>query len=270
MERPATEEAAGRPHGGGRRAYGYQSGTHVLVEAEAAIVREIFARYLDGESLRGIAWDLNARNVTTAYGHHWAPDKVARIVDAPRYAGLRVFRGEIARSANGDYLMGAWQPCITVAEWEKAQAQRLLRAQADAAGRQPNRQYLLTGLLWCARCERHMVGSVVDTYRMYACTANSRQAPDRCSRHIAAETLETFIQERAIQILLDRDDRAFSTEAFDGVVTGPTARFAWHRLPHDRRAAVLRAVFAAVRIGPSSTPRSVFDYGRVEAVPNQT
>jgi len=32
--------------------------------------------------------------------------------------------------------------------------------------------------------------------------------------------------------------------------------------------AVLRFVFAAIRIGPSSTPRNVLDYSRVEIVPH--
>jgi hypothetical protein len=311
--RSAHEDAAaaGRPHGGGRRAYGYQAGTHVLVESEAAVVREIFARFLAGESLRGIGWDLNSRDIPTAYGGRWSPDKIARVIAAPRYAGLRVFRGEIARASDGTYLMGAWEPCVTVAEWEKARAQRLSRAEVDAAGRRPDRAYLLTGLVWCMRCDRHMVGTMVGTYPMYACTDSSRLTPDRCTRHIAAERLETYIEDHVIRVLLRWDDRSVDsapvavttrtptphtgrdvpqhdgpgparprnhtadqavvvrrTDALDGVVTGQGARFAWDRLSYHRKAAVLRFVLAAIRVGASSTPRNVFDYSRVEIVPH--
>jgi hypothetical protein len=47
-----------------------------------------------------------------------------------------------------------------------------------------------------------------------------------------------------------------------------SANAGWGRLSYDRKVAVLRFVFAAIRIGPSSTPRNVFDYSRVEIVPH--
>lgn len=48
-----------RPTGG--RCYGYRKGE--VHESEAAIVREIFQRYIDGASCRSIAQELNARGV---------------------------------------------------------------------------------------------------------------------------------------------------------------------------------------------------------------
>jgi hypothetical protein len=57
-------------------------------------------------------------------------------------------------------------------------------------------------------------------------------------------------------------------DALDGVVTGPRARFAWDRLSRERKAAVLRYLFSAIRIGPSATSRGVFDYSRISIVPN--
>jgi hypothetical protein len=56
--------------------------------------------------------------------------------------------------------------------------------------------------------------------------------------------------------------------ALDGVVTGPGARFTWSRLSRERKAAVLRYLFGAIRIGPSATSRGVFDYSRIEIIPN--
>src|ERR1700739_4316822 len=62
-------------HAGGR-AYGYRALPHKpgeleIVEDEAAIVREIFARYIAGETPRAIANDLNKRGVRPARGRSW-------------------------------------------------------------------------------------------------------------------------------------------------------------------------------------------------------
>lgn len=147
-----------------------------------------------------------------------------------------------------------------------------------------------------------MVGSMKGTYPMYACTGNSRFGPPRCSRHIAAQRLEAFIQDKAVLILeewevpvrLDvpvavsanpigrsgpratvarpnTDHHSIVVrpiDALDGVVTGPDARPAWDRLPAHRKAAVLRFLFASIRVGESSFPTAVFDYSRVDAVRN--
>ena len=196
--------ASGRPHGGGRRAYGYTPGMQELIEAEAAIVREVFGRFLAGETLRAIASDLNARAVPTAYGGNWSVDRIARLVDAPRYAGIQIFHGAAARGPDGRYLPGTWPPCVSVSQWEQARVLRLSRA-AEAAIRRPARWYLLTGLAVCARCDRHMVGSMIGTYPFYACTSNGLLRPDRCTRHIAAEALEKFVADEAVRILAGLD-----------------------------------------------------------------
>jgi len=68
--RDALEDRAraGRPHASARRAYGYAPGGTAIVDSEAEIVREIFARYLDGDSPRQIAAELNERGIVTAKG----------------------------------------------------------------------------------------------------------------------------------------------------------------------------------------------------------
>lgn len=74
--RAGHEQAAadGRIHGGGRRAYGYEAGTYRLVDAEAAVVREVYTRFVAGESLGAIAADLNGREFPTALGAAWTPN----------------------------------------------------------------------------------------------------------------------------------------------------------------------------------------------------
>jgi site-specific DNA recombinase len=60
-------------------------------------------------------------------------------------------------------------------------------------------------------------------------------------------------------------------EVLDGL-TGPGARAAWEALEQageqERLNAVLRFLFAAIRIGESRAPSGKFDYGRVQIEQN--
>ncbi|MEY9949672.1 recombinase family protein [Kitasatospora sp. GAS1066B] len=275
---------AGRSHGGGLRRFGYTPGMTGLVEDEAQVVRELFARFLGGESLRALALDLNQRRIPTAYGNRWTVSGVGRLIEAPRYAGLRLLAGTVVRAADGDYLTAGWPPCVSVADWEAAQRLRTDRVREQAATRKPRREYPLTSLVRCTRCERHMVGSMVGSYPTYACTSNSSLEAEHCTRHIGAESLEAHVAERAIALLEallpsrpepPGDDRpqpaahqpAVHHPALHGVPTGPAARFGWPRLSPARKAAVFRHFFAGIRIAASSTSRSVFDPSRIEILP---
>ncbi|GAA1255674.1 hypothetical protein GCM10009665_52740 [Kitasatospora nipponensis] len=258
--------AAGRPHGGGLRRFGYTPGMAALVDGEAAVVREVFARFLAGASLRALALDLNHRGIPTAYGRSWTVGGVGRLLDAPRYAGLPVLDGELVPDGEGAHPGASWPACVSVDDWRAARLLRRRRAEELAAGRRPRRAYPLTSLVRCTRCERHMVGSTVGSYPTYACTANSSLVAEHCSRHIGAESLEAHVAERAIALLEALTDPP-ECRALDGVTSGTEARFGWARLSTARRATVFRHFFATVRIGASSTGRSVFDPSRIELVP---
>lgn len=285
----------GRPHGGGRRAYGYAEGMRALIPDEAATVREIYARYLAGDSLRAIAGDLNARGVPTVTGSTWTTGGITRILVAPRYAGLRVFQGGI-ESIDG-LRQAVWEPCVSVEDWRRTQAERAARS--AAADAKPNAEYLLTGLVVCQKCHAHMVGSIVGDYRMYACPSKNKPPAERCNRYIGAKSLEEHVQQAAVEVLTEAETlptptdlpvtvrrgpvgdpgrpdafrsahgrvQTLSANVLDGVVTGPDAPQAWSRLPEPRRRAVLGFLFASIEIGDKTTSRSVFDTSRISILP---
>ena len=288
--------AAGFPHGGGLRAYGYQPRMAALIEAEAEVVRHVYAAYLAGVSCRQIAIGLNQRGVPTAGGHAWTGTGVTRLLAAPRYAGLRAAPSRAAGLA-GALLPAAWPACVPVQLWEEVQSRRREEESARAAPRLPQRFYPLTSLVVCARCERTMVGSIVGAYPTYACNSTGSLLAEPCTRHIGAEPLEAYMADRTVRLLqslgaqvvlavpatasrrtpdgrplreLHRDVSARPLGALDGVVTGPGARFAWSRLPRSRQVAVLRYLFVAIRIDASSTGAGVFDPGRIDAVARPT
>jgi len=136
----------GRAHGGGRRPYGYDTARRII-DGEATIITEIFARFLAGESVRAIAWDLNTRNVPTAYGARWSTSGVARLLDAPRYAGLRCAPAQPAATDNAGWRPGTWQPCVSIEDWTRTHQMRQHLAVARSVSHQPRRAYPLTGLV---------------------------------------------------------------------------------------------------------------------------
>jgi site-specific DNA recombinase len=79
--------------------YGYRydraTKNYEVVGEQAAIVQEIYRRYLAGQSLSGIARELNGRAIKTARARTWTHKVVAGVIDNPIYAGLRAYEGQL-------------------------------------------------------------------------------------------------------------------------------------------------------------------------------
>jgi site-specific DNA recombinase len=182
---------AGRPHGGGRRAFGYTPDGASLVEAEAALVREAAGRALSGESLRAIARDWNARGLRSAGSGEWSIVTLRTMLSGPRIAGLRVFRGEIVGE-------GTWPAIITRSEHDKLRAV-LGNARAHARGRPPTT--LLGGMIHCGKCGAVMHASRrTSGARRYTCNV----APGRhgCGGvAIQAERTEQLVADAVMHAL---------------------------------------------------------------------
>lgn len=68
--------------------YAYNYGTVVVNGDEAAVLAEIFERYLSGSSLLQIARELNTRRVPYAPGiENWNKARLMRMLEDPRYTG---------------------------------------------------------------------------------------------------------------------------------------------------------------------------------------
>ncbi|MEY9845948.1 recombinase family protein [Streptacidiphilus sp. MAP5-3] len=201
--RTAQSQAAaeGRPHGGGRRAFGYTQAGYELVPDEAAVVARIYHWYLTDRSLSWIARELTTARISTAAGGRWTSTKVARIIDAPRYAALQVQQGEALRDEGGAYVPGHWEPCVSLSQWEAAQELRRHAQFATRAERRPERHYRLTGLVRCGRCGRRMVGETKNGYPMYGCIGRSTSESEPCHRYVSATRLEELVDERVLFVL---------------------------------------------------------------------
>jgi len=149
----------GRWHGG-NRPYGYEReklildaegnitnrGRLVVVESEAAIVRELTARILNGEALTKITADLNERKVPTATGNGrlWHPATIRNLFRSKRIAGIREDQG-------AEY-PASWQAIITMEDFERVSLVLGDAARYVGAAKKGVRSYLLTGIVECGIC----------------------------------------------------------------------------------------------------------------------
>jgi site-specific DNA recombinase len=137
--------AAGRPHGGGSRPYGFNDDRRTHRVAEAANVREVTAAILAGASLRSVCKRLNDRGALTVRGRRWDSPHLTTMLLRPRMVGQR--------SYNGATTPATWHPIITEAQQAGL---RLVMASRSSAGRGQPPMYLLSGLLFCDVCGAKM------------------------------------------------------------------------------------------------------------------
>jgi DNA invertase Pin-like site-specific DNA recombinase len=191
----------GRPHGG-RRRFGYESGmidrldpaTGEIIpgvrESEAAVIRDIAARVLRGDSLASIARDLNEAGVETAEGGIWRPGNLGRLIRSPHLAGIRVH--------NGQETDATWDPILDPTTY-----QNLVDLLTDPKRRTSTsnaRVYLLAGLAVCHACGAHLRGRphYKSGVRSYACLTGRH-----C--HKATDVVDLAVTELVIERLSRMD-----------------------------------------------------------------
>ncbi|GGK13107.1 hypothetical protein GCM10011583_51350 [Streptomyces camponoticapitis] len=188
---------AGTPHIG-NRPYGYTKSGHAVVEEEAEIVREVYRRYLDGESPTAIAQDLHSRKILTSKEKQWEAENVRHLLSSNYVAGIRVHQGE-------EIGPGSWPAIIDRGQWDEVQQHRKHRAaRIEKERTRPNRYYLLRGVATCT-CGMRMAGTNGGRYAYYRCTRAALNGEQKCGRSVSAGPLEKFMKEVAIKGLTEID-----------------------------------------------------------------
>lgn len=177
-----------------RDAYGHaaQVGTRLVIDAkQARVIKEIFQMYVDGQSHRAIAAELNERGVPSV-GTTWKRKKyrsrgwvgsAVRVITMNRlYVGEVVWnKTRFVIDPNTERTVRRARPksewithrdeslrIVTDAVFAKAQARTKIRSNSDArlkCGGKP--KYLLSGLLKCGECGSSFVFA---DGRAYACS----------------------------------------------------------------------------------------------------
>ncbi|MHD0575535.1 recombinase family protein [Corynebacterium diphtheriae] len=139
-----------------------EDGNLVINEAQAKLVRHIYALYLDGGSLTGIARRLQSEGHQTATGSkQWSASQVRNILTNEKYKGDALLQksyitdfltkkqvkneGEVPQY----YVTGNHEPIISPAVWDFVQAELT----AHATGRRStSRQRTFSGKIRCSQC----------------------------------------------------------------------------------------------------------------------
>ncbi|MDC7804903.1 recombinase family protein [Sphingomonas sp. BLCC-B65] len=111
---------------------------------EAAVVRRIFERFDNSDSLYSIAAQLNADGVP-ARGEKWSSSTVRTMLQNPRYAGRAVYRGKATGQA------GNWEPIVTGELFDAIQA-RLTDPRRITNREGTARKHLGSGVFVCNVC----------------------------------------------------------------------------------------------------------------------
>ena len=158
-QRRASDQRASKGMPTVRPGYGYQrvEGRDMIVEAEAAIVREAARRVLQAESLRAIAADLNRRCVPSPAGAPWQGVTLRQLIRRPSLAGLRTHRGVIV----GQFDAALHPPILDRDTHDRlvAMFDDPTRAASSRVGHPP--KHLLSGIAWCGRCGETLGGRMV-------------------------------------------------------------------------------------------------------------
>ena len=194
--------------------YGYRAmerGQRAIDEAQAKVVRRIFADYLAGQSPRAIVAALNAERVPSARGSTWAMSAVygdlrrgLGILANPIYVGQQVWNRshwvkhpETGRRVRQERPEAEWvtthHPELAIidqATWNAAQARMrgLAPDRKERVTGGPGRpaRHILSGILRCGHCGGPMV--IVDRYR-YGCATNKDRGAAACPSKIRVPRL---------------------------------------------------------------------------------
>jgi site-specific DNA recombinase len=203
--------------------------------AEAPVVAELFRRY--AERLEGsaalAAW-LNDRGYRTKQGRPWSRHAVLTMLRNRTYLGEITFRGSRHPAPH--------EPLVTAELFKRAETILQQRGE-DASTRRSNQSdYLLTGLVQCARCGKRFVGAAAHgnggRYAYYVCFSRQRFGTKVCDNdRLPAEQLEEAILTKLERVLLQEE-----------VVREAIAEaFAEQDAERPKREAELQAIDAEVR-----------------------
>ena len=177
-------------------------------EKKAPFVREIFQRFADGEMIKDIIKDLNARGASITVKMKKARDgkkcyerpltynTTRRILSNRKYIGEYRFR---------DIVVPNGVPAIVEQELFDKVQKRLEQNRKAPARHKAEDDYLLTTHLFCGKCKAMMVGEsgrshTAKVYRYYKCV-NQKRKRNNCDKK---PVNKDYIENKVAKAVMDR------------------------------------------------------------------
>ena len=196
---------------------------------EAEIVRDIFRRFIDGESMNSIANDLNERGVTGVFGGRWSPQQLRQLLANEKYTGNALlwkhFRNnhiEKKKMANRGELPMFYaeetHPAIIDAEIFAAAKARLDEIAAATAQRSRPTRCAFSGIITCGQCGEKYKRIKNHRYHAWNCGAYASKGKAGCS---GLQIREEVLQQAAADALgIDAYDEELFKAQIVSVVSG--------------------------------------------------
>jgi DNA invertase Pin-like site-specific DNA recombinase len=216
IKRKLQENAASGKHHGGSRPYGWgreveidESGRAIVKEdpAEAEIIRWATKQALAGNSMKGIARELNERGVLTATGRQWRAVTVRSTLLRERNAGIRTYTS--ADGTKEEVGPGLWDAIVDVDDFRQLQAMLLNPSRVTNPGKS-GKVHLLSIHAKCGVCGGRIVVAKGKMYKGVAKTVY------RCKEgHVVRdqELLDRFVSKLVIARLEKMDVRDLMVES---------------------------------------------------------
>ncbi len=207
-----------------KRIYGYEYSFEAkrrkIVESEALVIKRIFAHTTGGGSMRQIAAQLDAENVSSpGSGACWSQSTIRRILENPIYAGQTfAFRYQrinkfsaagkrqsytVLRPKSEWILQQSGEPAIVTPE-EFASAALVIEHNRQRKRTTPKLEFLLRGRVACGVCGRRYAAARSQSgYHYYIC--DSRRSPRlRCGNSsFRAKQAENTVWRQVEKIITD-------------------------------------------------------------------
>jgi DNA invertase Pin-like site-specific DNA recombinase len=262
-----TSVSQGKPRG--VVPYGYKRlydpvGGHLLNQVPdpdtAPVVKEIVRRIIGGDTLYGIAQDLNRRGVPTPRGRHdalagvettrpgWTSSMIRNLLRKQSLMGIRTYHGKVVGKAT-------WEPIVTAKNWRKVQA--ILADPTRARNpRGVTPQHLLSGLCRCGVCGAWLRPMLNRGRMTYACAGVTPTSP---KGHVVRNSsyLDAYVEETIVERLARRGGEETLVDDADEAAPADDIQVRIEEL--EARLAEFRS--AAVRGGVSPESFAVIEGG---------
>lgn len=202
---------------------------HVINEAEAQIVRDIFTLYAEGHSLRYICAYLKENQIKTRLGKDFRTETVTRFLSTDTYIGTLRYK---TKGYDDIMLENAVPAIISPQLWDQVQ-ERKKDNKRKVKPRIKKSLYPLTGKIECGICGSHFFGfravhkkrsgiGVYD-YQYYACSAVKVFEPCSCKR-VRKEKIENIVLSEIKRLVLnDEAMERLAREIIEQLADSPTA-----------------------------------------------
>lgn len=222
--------------------------------ATGPVLATLYRRYTAGESVYALVRWLNSHGHYTLAGGLWSDHTLRRVLDSGFASGQVPYKGQLHP--------GIHEALISEGEWQAYVDARDRRRQR---GRQRERsQYLLSGLIRCARCGRPMVAGQFGDHRQpkYRCKTSKEQGPEAClGGYITAKFVEEEVRAWLEELAGEVDTAhaaALEAKAHRAVVRSDVARLS--RQVATAEAALARLVTQRVKLAmPDAVFRASYD-----------